>query len=73
MVNTLDILYRCPSLYDFMTKKFDQVTVSLDKCVISQSLTVHLGVTFYRNLSFYQHIKYIYFFKIVFYYLMQHS
>ena len=36
----------------------DQVTITLDNCVISQSLTVkNLGVTFDCTFSFDQHIK----------------
>ena len=36
----------------------DQVTVTLDNCVISQSSTIkNLGVTFDSTLSFDQHIK----------------
>uniref|UniRef100_A0A671Y9A2 Reverse transcriptase domain-containing protein n=1 Tax=Sparus aurata TaxID=8175 RepID=A0A671Y9A2_SPAAU len=46
----------------------DQVTVTLDNCVISQSSTVkNLGVTFDSTLSFDQHIKEIT--KIAFYHL----
>ena len=46
----------------------DQVTVTLDNCVISQSSTVkNLGVTFDSTLSFDQHIKEIT--KITFYHL----
>ena len=46
----------------------DQVTVTLDNCVISQSSTVkNLGVTFDSTFSFDQHIKEIT--KITFYYL----
>ena len=45
----------------------DQVTVTLDNCVISQSSTFkNLGVTFDSALSFDQHIKEI---KIAFYHL----
>ena len=46
----------------------DQVTVTLDNCVISQSSTIkNVGVTFDSMLSFYQHIKEIT--KIAFYHL----
>ena len=48
--------------------KFDQVTVTLDNCVISQSSTVkNLGVMFDSTLSFDQHIKDIT--KIAFFHL----
>ncbi len=51
--------------------QFDQVTVTLNNCVISQSLTAkNLGVTFDPTLSSDQHIKEIT--KVAFFHLGQH-